>query len=335
MQRVVQTLCGIVVLGWAAVASSGNCGGDIPCRCGDTVGSPTTLSADIGVCASSPALRIPAGSGLDCSGHTITGTGKGTSAWYGLLIKDAVGVEVKNCRVTGFKRGIRIDGGRDNRILNNESFGNWGYGIEVAGGSTGNLLQGNRVGKPSGVVRPDEGIHVGAGAHNTVIRDNVVIDSRNENIYILRSNAAQIISNDSSETDSASIFLKYSNGSYVKQNTVTKGSITVRGDSSGNVLEDNTISFGRGYLFEAHQDESNEPWPGLWTFPRRNTVIRGKVVAPVLIPGTDIRPCLRFEGAYKNQVDQLQLDPACTAPSQTADGGQESVGNVIRTIPLQ
>jgi len=59
------------------------------------------------------------------------------------------------------------------------------------------------------------------------------------------------------------------------------------------------------------------------------------VVAPVLIPGTDIRPCLRFEGAYKNQVDHLQLDPSCIAPSQTRDGGQESVGNVINTIPLQ
>jgi len=33
--------------------------------------------------------------------------------------------------------------------------------------------------------------------------------------------------------------------------------------------------------------------------------------------------------------DHLQLDPSCIAPSQTRDGGQESVGNVINTIPLQ
>ena len=49
----------------------------------------------------------------------------------------------------------------------------WVYGIEVTGGSTGNLLQGNRVGKPGADVRPDEGIHYGAGSHNTVIRDNI------------------------------------------------------------------------------------------------------------------------------------------------------------------
>ncbi len=49
----------------------------------------------------------------------------------------------QNCHVTGFKRGIRIEGGSDNRIIDNESFNNWGYSIEIAGGSTGNLIQGN------------------------------------------------------------------------------------------------------------------------------------------------------------------------------------------------
>src|SRR5262245_60561066 len=334
VHRLVKLLCGAVVLGWVTVASADNCGGVVACQCGDTVVGQTTLTANVGVCASSPGLRVTSGTVLDCAGHSVTGTGV-TGAWYGILLDGAVGAEIRNCRVTGFKRGIRIDGGRDNRIINNESFGNWGYGIEVAGASTGNLLQGNQVGKPSGVVRPDEGIHNGAGSHNTVIQGNTVIDSKNENIYILRSDGARIVSNTSSETDSASIFLKNSHGTYVGQNTVTKGSITVRGDSSGNVLEGNSISLGRGYLFEAHQDETDDPWPGLWGFPRRNTVIGGKVMAPILIPGTDIRPCLRFEGAYKNRVDQLQLDVSCTTPSQTPDGGQESVGNVINTIPLQ
>jgi len=287
----------------------------------------------VGVCASSPGLTVVSGV-LDCAGHSVTGSGN-PGAWYGILLDGAVGAEVRNCLVSGFKRGIRIDGGRDNRIIGNQSFGNWGYNIEVAGASRGNLIQNNGVGKPSGVVRPDEGIHNGAGSHNTVIQGNTVVDSRNENIYILRSDGARVVSNVASDTDSASIFLKNSHGSYVGQNTVIQGSITVRGDSSGNVLEGNTISSGRGYLFEAHQDEADDPSPGLWGFPRRNTIIGGKVSAPILIPGTNIRPCLRFEGAYKNRVDGLALDPACTAPSQMPDGGQESVGNVINTVPAQ
>jgi hypothetical protein len=217
-------------------------------------------------------------------------------------------------------------------------FGNRKYAIEVAGASTGNLLQGNRVGKPggSGVTKPDEGIHNGSGSHGTVIRENVVIDSKDENIYVLNSNNVQVVMNVSSETDSAAIFLKNSHGAFVGQNTVVNGSITIRGDSSGNTFVDNAISAGRGYLFEAHQDEAGDPSPGYWRFPRRNTVTGGSVRNPVVIPNTDppIRPCLRFEGSYKNRVEQLQLDGNCTPPSQTPDGGQESVGNVIHTVPL-
>jgi hypothetical protein len=52
-------------------------------------------------------------------------------------------------------------------------------------------------------------------------------------------------------------------------------------------------------------------------------------------PGEEIRPCLRFEGAYKNTVAALQLDPTCTPPYQVADGGQESIGNEIGVMSLQ
>ena len=208
----------------------------------------------------------------------------------------------------------------------------------MAGASTGNLLQGNHVGKPSGsgVTKAEEGIHNGSGSHNTVIRENTVVDSKDENIYVLNSNNVQVIMNTVSESDNAAIFLKNSQGAYVGQNIVIDNSITVRGDSSGNTFVDNTISRGKGYLFEAHQDEAADPSPGYWRFPRRNTVTGGWVKDPVFIPNTDplIFPCLRFEGSYKNRVDGLQLDVKCTPPSQTPDGGQESVGNVINTVPL-
>jgi parallel beta-helix repeat protein len=195
------------------------------------------------------------------------------------------------------------------------------------------------VGKPSGsgVTKAEEGIHNGAGSHNTVIRGNTVIDSKDENIYVLNSNGVQIVTNTVAQSDNAAIFLKNSHGALVAGNRVTNNSITIRGDSSGNTFEDNTIASGKGYLFEAHQDEASDPSPGYWRFPRRNTITRGWVKDPVVIPNTDppIFPCLRFEGSYNNRVNQLQLDAKCTPPSQTPDGGQESVGNVISIIPLQ
>ncbi len=330
-------LWGVVVLGWTVVAVADDCGtGIATCKCGDVVVTSTVLTADVGPCTGT-ALEVKSAVVLDCAFRAVTGTGKDTPAWYGIHV-DASGAEIKNCRVTGFKRGIRIAGGKGNRIVNNESYSNWTYAIEIAGGSTDNLIQGNQVGKPNAakVTRPDEGIHNGSNSHRTQIRDNVVIDSRAEGIYILKSNGVQITGNAVSEIESAGIFVKHSHGAYVAGNTVTNGSITVRGDSSGNVFENNTIASGRGYLFEAFQDKDDDPSPGYWTFPRRNTVIGGKVVTPIVLPNTNppILPCLRFEGSYKNSINQLALDPTCTPPSQTPDGGQESVGNVITTIPL-
>jgi parallel beta-helix repeat protein len=329
----------VTVLGWAATATAGNCGGAVACACGDTATSNTMLQQNLGPCAISPALRVRSGVVLTCAdGIGISGTGPGPNptSWYGILLEDAEGAEVRNCRVSLFKRGIRVDGGKNNQIVGNLSFNNWGYNIEVAGASTGNLVQNNLVDNtPGATLRSDEGIHNGSGSDNTRILDNTVRNSRAENIYVLNSKGVQVVGNQVSETDSASIFIKNSHNVRVANNTVTKGSITVRGNSSGNTLEGNTISAGRGYLFEAHRDESGDPSPGYWNYPRRNTVIGGSVKDPILIPNTGIRPCLRFEGSYKNRVDQLQLDPACTLPSQTPDGGQESVGNVINTIPLQ
>jgi parallel beta-helix repeat protein len=321
----------------AVPAAAGNCGdGVAPCACGDTVTANTTLTADIGPCRTSPGLTVASGVVLHCNGRSVTGTGCHTAAWYGILLEDAVGAEVRNCRVSHFKRGIRIDGGRDNRIVGNEAVNNWGYNIEIAGGSTGNLIQGNRVANDAGAcLRSDEGIHNGSNAHRTQIVDNVVTNSRNENIYVLNSTGVQILRNQSTETDSGSIFLKNVRGAHVADNAVVKGSITVRGESYANTFQNNSITGGRGYLFEAHRDESGDPSPGYWRFPRRNRVIGGKVQEPITIPNTEIKPCLRFEGAYKNQVDGLALDPACTPPFGTTEGGQESVGNTVNGNPVQ
>ena len=253
----------------------------------------------------------------------------------------ACGAEVQNCRVSKLQ-ARHPDRWRQATTASsaNESFNNWGYNIEIAGGSTGNLIQGNtrlQQMPTRARLRSDEGIHNGSGSDNTQILDNTVTNSRNENIYVLElEGRPDRPATRSSETDSAvESSSKNGQNAYVADNTVTNGSITVRGESYGNTFQNNTITGGRGYLFEAHKDESDDPSPGYWRYPRRNRVIGGKVQSPITLPNTDIRPCLRFEGSYKNQVEGLQLDAACTKPFGTTDGGQESVGNTIDGVPLQ
>jgi parallel beta-helix repeat protein len=300
----------LAALASVSPAIAAGCGGQIPCQCGDTVQSSTTLAADLGVCAG-VGLRVVSGVALDCDNHTITGNDSG--ATYGVLIDTAVGAEVKNCRVTGFHRGIRVDGGQGNRVTTNEAFENDNYGIELAGGSLGSVVSGNLVYR-----NRDEGIHVGEGAHNTVVRENIATKNKNENIYVLGSNGCQVIMNTVSQTESAGIFIKHSRSAYVAQNTVINGPIHVRGNSVGNRFEANNLR-GNGYFFEAFE----EP-PGTWTYPHQNAVIGGMV--------ENTTTCLRFAGAFHNTVNELKLDNECEVTMWPL-GGRDAI-NQINTLPL-
>ena len=111
-------------------ASAANCGGSTACKCGDTVTRSTTLAKDIGVCTGT-GLKVISGVTLDCAKRTITGSML-SPAKYGVLVDGAKGATVKNCRVTGFGKGIRLAGGRENQISGNEIFTNRDYGIELA-----------------------------------------------------------------------------------------------------------------------------------------------------------------------------------------------------------
>jgi parallel beta-helix repeat protein len=309
--RIIVLAGGLLGLGSVSAATAGNCGGGVPCKCGDTVTRSATLPADLGVCAGT-GLKVKSGVVLDCAGHTITGSNL-SAAKYGVLLDGVTNAEVRNCRITAFRRGMRLYGGSGHRVTGNEIWANR-YGIELAGGSQANTLAGNNV-----YLNRDEGIHVGAGAHNNVIRENTVRKNKNENIYVLSSNGCQVVSNTVSETESAAIFVKHSHHTYVAQNTVVNGPIHVRGDAVDNVFELNHLR-GNGYFFEAYQDSSG------WTYPHNNTVTGGVV--------ENTKTCLRFAGAYDNLVDQLQLDHSCGPVAMWALGGQEPTGNVIHTLPL-
>jgi parallel beta-helix repeat protein len=306
-------LLALLVGAGAGVASAANCGGSTACKCGDTVTRSTTLSRDLGVCTGT-GLRVLSGVTLDCANRTITGSGL-SPAKYGVLVDRATSATVKNCHVTGFRKGIRLAGGRGNEISDNEVFTNHDYGIEMSGGSAANRILRNSVWN-----NRDEGIHVGAGAHDNVIKKNTVTRNKHENIYVLDSDGTQIVNNTITTNDSAAIFIKHSNESYVAGNTVLYGAIYIRGDSADNVFEDNALR-GNGYYFQAYLEAAT----GVWTFPHDNSVTGGQV--------ENTKACLRFEGAYDNTVDELMLDDECKVTMVPA-GGQASTGNVVHTLPL-
>src|SRR5262249_2899125 len=145
-----------MALGAHPAAAAKVCGGSVACACGDTVKGVATLPADLGVCTGL-GLAVASGAVLDCAGHTITGSHL-PGAWDGIKVDSATGATVRSCKVTHFRRGIRIRGGGKNLVTGNESSFNK-YGIDVATATTGNRIEQNAIHD-----NRDEGIHVGSGA---------------------------------------------------------------------------------------------------------------------------------------------------------------------------
>src|SRR5688572_10310086 len=130
-------------LGWAATAMAAECGDGLKaCQCGDTVVVNTTLTSSIGGCQKTGLFVVGSSIALNCAGHAVTGapTGNDDNDDIGIHVDPGNGAEVNGCTVSGFRQGIRIGSGHNNRIINNVVFGNRKYAIEVAGASTGNVL---------------------------------------------------------------------------------------------------------------------------------------------------------------------------------------------------
>jgi len=294
------------MLASASPSSAKVCGGGVPCECGDSVQGVAELQADIGVCTENPGLSVASGAVLDCAGHTITGSDL-PGAWYGISLDTVTGAQVRNCRVTAFRRGLRIYGGGGHVLIGNESVDNK-YGIELAGQTAGNWIEGN-------IIRDnrDEGIHVGTGAIDNVILGNEIVGNKLENVYLLEAQGTQVVGNLIRDGRSAGIFVKHSRNSYIADNIVRDTGIRLRGDSWGNVLQDNDLR-SDGYLFEADQDELG------WTFPHDNQVSGGAVLlAPV---------CVDLRGAFDNRFQDVGIED-CTPLVEVEMGGTVPHGNVV------
>jgi parallel beta-helix repeat protein len=303
-----------VMAGLAAVAASGPafaalCGGTMPCGCGDRVVESITLDVDLGVCTGS-GLTIAARVVLDCAGHTITGNDT-SNAKFGIHVDGVSGAEVRNCRVTGFRRGLRINGGSGNVLVGNESFLNK-YGIDLAGGTARNELSGNLVRD-----NRDEGVHVGGSSGNRIVGNELRYNKR-ENLYLLGSNDNYVADNVSHHSKQSAIYVKHSKRNVFVRNEVRDTALQLRGDSTNNVFVDTYLK-GNGYVFQAYLDANG------WTYPHDNVMLRD------CIRKTDF--CYRFTGAYNNDAFAGRTDGRCDPPvTLAADGGQDAVGNDVALL---
>jgi parallel beta-helix repeat protein len=298
------------LLASARPAEAGTCGGTVPCKCGDTVASSTVLDRDLGVCTGI-GLKVLSGVELDCAGHLLTGSNL-SNAKYGINLDGAVGATVRNCRMTLFRRGIRVNGGSGNRILGNESFLNK-YGVDIAGASSANRFEGNLVRD-----NRDEGMHFGTGSSWNEVVGNEIRYNKRENLYLLSSHHNLVEGNVVHHGNMAAIYVKHSSDNHFVGNEVRDTSLQLRGDSARNVFEGNFLK-GDGYMLQAHLKS------GAWTFPHDNAMSGDTIVK------TDF--CHRFFGAHDNHATGLVTDGRCAPITIRTVGGETSTSNTVEVAP--
>ena len=261
------------------------CGSSVPCQCGGTVVGKFTMTADLS--CNGAGLALSSGAVLDCAGHTITGPGGATSQ-FGILVSQVTGATVRNCRVTGFRRGVRIASGSRNQVANVEAFANGdpathrqgGYGIDI-GSSTDNVIDSCNVHDNA-----DEGIHVGGGSDRTIVQNTSSMFNYREQLYVLGNSGTVLAGNrlqSGQQTSSAALFLKDVTGAQVSQNGIWNGNLEIRGSSTGIVIQD-TLQIASGIRFVA--DGTN--------VPSGNTVLRSQVAQAF--------ECVRSNSAVNNSV---------------------------------
>jgi len=169
--------------------------------CGDTVTTSVTLTADITGCGGRGLSVGANGIVINLNGHEISGSGM----LQGLFDPSFTGVVFENGTVSGFTRGVELDGGsatiKNLRITNNS-----GAGIIVFQPATisGNVIWGNGTGISVGCCASDkstvthnvvndnggDGIDVSFSAAGSTISSNHVLSNTGDGINVIAPNAS-------------------------------------------------------------------------------------------------------------------------------------------------
>ena len=282
----------------ASLALGADCGGGRTCRCGDRVVADYILPADLGPCEGD-GLRLRRAVVLDGNGHVVRG--RGTRGSVGVQVDGpASGSRIVNLGVSGFERGLRLVKAERVRVEavaahdNGDFQARVGYGIDLAGGASRNVLSRVQVFRNA-----DEGIHVGSGAHENRIADAEVHDNGRENVYFLR-NHGNVLARSRLWGAPTAVYVKHAARTVLEGNRIAGGNVHVRGDSRDTVLVDAVLENG-SLVLQRYRDKDAK----IGVRAPTGTVVRGGRIAG------DVA-CLRVEGATATTLDDVALD--CPRP---------------------
>lgn len=285
-------------------AAAAECGGSVPCECGDTVVESTTLSGNIEGC-SRTGLVVAAGVTLDCAGHGVIGR----SSKDGIHIDEARDARVRNCRVEGFRTGIRVSGESGQLVSGNHLVGNR-RGITIGDHAMDARLESN-------VVEGSREIGIllqGGTSHIQIVR-NTVRDSRKENIRITASHWVVVDVNTLSGRPKVGLQVTHTHSGRFRGNEIQGSDVEVRGDSIANLFLDNDLLDG-GFDVKSH-DAGDVARAPIWN------VFRGGSIP-------NARRCFRLAGASHNVIEDVSIGECLgRAVELKKSDGFLPVGNVI------
>jgi parallel beta-helix repeat protein len=153
--------------------------------CGDTITQSLKLTADIGPCSGDGIIIGADNITLDCNGHTVSGSGTGSTG-TGITVPAGIsGVTIRNCQVTEFGIGFSVFG-PSNTLLDNTATRNGGAGFNIGGVGDTNLLD-NTATRNGGSGFALEGASTNTLLDNTATRNggsgfSIFADSTNNNL---------------------------------------------------------------------------------------------------------------------------------------------------------
>jgi parallel beta-helix repeat protein len=282
------------MLAAAPYARADDCGGSIPCRCGDTVVGTARLSADLGPC-DGDGLQLRGRAVLDCAGHLLEGHPRPASRTdevpdsHGIVFDNTTGAAVRNCRVTGFTYGIQLSGARDSEVVGSEVFRNGDHTTKVGYGIHVSHSQRNTIRDCKLHDNADEGIHIGTDSDANTVVGNEAWSNGRENFYILSARGNRLLRNQGRGEVSANLYVKHGVDNVVEGNRFAERPVVVRGRSRGNTFTDNL--FGGGLKLEAYEEPHNAP---------ANNLVRGGRLAGGV--------CLELTEAHDNRLEDVSLE---------------------------
>jgi parallel beta-helix repeat protein len=370
-------------------------------NCGDTLTHSVKLTADLTNCPGDGLVIGADGITVDLNGHTIDGTvtqttdcdvfpggagGINAGTYDGLTIKDGTiqqfangfvaggdtdgmadstlrGLTVRDNRFAGIELGSGLPLNNDNRIVDNDVYGNGcrtGIALTQA---NGNLIAGNRIhDNNDGVViccgdrnvvrenvaahNTDAGIEVCCGSNDTVVEHNEVLDNADNGIIVLFGATGTSVRENHAARNGNDIAIFEASGNTVSRNRLTDArvcsfcfgptgfGIGITGGSTDNVVSDNVVSRTQVDGIGIKDFDPSDPGNPL---PDRTTV-RGNIVRHAGADGVHVDAGIAGTVLERNRAfaagdDGIQVDSPASVltgnrASRNHDLGIEAVAGV-------